>query len=447
MILPLAMPSYIAAMLYGYLLEEAGSVQTWWREMSGLTYGEYGFPAIRSTGGVIFILSCTLYPYIYLLARGAFVMLSHQTIESATMLGLTRRQLFTHLAIPLARPAIMAGSALVMMESLADFGVASLFGVPVLTTGMYRAWAHMYDPIAAARMASLLLIIIAAAIWLEKCNRQQAHYHNNTALYHPLTRWHTGTLTQLLMLAGCLVPVLCGFIIPCIRLLQWALSHMPQLWTDTTLQAVSYSFIIAGLTAITTLVVGSICAYLMRHSPSSLLRLSITLCTSGYALPGIVIAIGVMLIFIYLERYVPFLLTGTMAGVIWGCSLRFLTIAFQTMQAGLSRITPQLDEAATLLGASPRQTVWRVHLPMLTASTVSALLLVFIDTLKELPATLILRPFNVNTLAIRAYELAKDDMLPHAAPVALWLVALSILPVLYLNHRLSHARPGETIAC
>jgi iron(III) transport system permease protein len=446
LVLPLAIPPYIAAMTYGGLLEGAGAVQYWIRETFGLAYGEYWFPAIRSEGGMIFVLTLTLYPYVYLLARGAFLMQSRHMLETATLLGYGRVSLFTRVALPTARPAWVAGIALVVMEVLADFGVASLYGVPVFTTGIYRAWQSLYDPIAAARLATLLLAVVFLALWAERWARGDARFQNTTALYHPLERWFTSTARRWGMVAWCVALPVCGFVLPAATLVTWSLPAWEASLVARTWEVTLTSAWIAALTASVTVVVGLLCAYAVRpaHVPAAL-RAVVGLLTCGYAIPGSVIAVGVLVVFLTLEKQVFFghaVLTGTILGVVWGCCLRFLTIGFQTLRSGLERITPAMDEAAMMLGASPRRRLLAVHVPMLKGALLVAFLLVLIDTLKELPITLMLRPFNASTLAIQAYELAKDGVMHLAAPLALLLVALSIPPVLLLSRHLRGARPS-----
>ncbi len=447
LVLPLAVPSYIAAIVYGHLLEGAGPVQHWLRESFDMRYGEYPFPAIRSTGGAIFILSMTLYPYVYLMARGAFLMQSRQMLETGMMLGCSRSHLFTRLALPAARPALVAGLALVMMEALADFGVASLYGIPVFTTGIYRAWQGFYDPIAAARMASMLLILVVALLWLERRQRADAGFENTNALYHPLERWYPASrLKAWSMTLGCAIPMILGCIVPVMALISWSMGDI-SLWLDAqVLDAAFYSFIIAAVTALLAVAIGAFCAYGMRGKPSRITRASLLLATSGYALPGSVIAVGVLLLLVLAQNTAlagDILLTGTLAGLIWGCTLRFATIGFQSVRAGLEQVTLAVDEAATMLGETHWSRLRRIHLPLISGSAMAALMLVFIDTVKELPATLLLRPFDVSTLSIRVYELAKDEMLPLAAPMALLLIFLSLIPVLLLQRRFSTSRPGH----
>lgn len=449
LILPFAMPGYVAAMIYAYLLEGAGPIQLSLRELTGMGFHDYWFPNIRSLGGVVFILTITLYPYIYLMARTAFLTQSRQIMETGVVLGLSRKQLFYKLALPMARPALITGLALVMMEALADFGVVSLFGVTAFTTGIYRIWQGFYDPIAAARLAGLLLIFVLGLLWIERSSRRHARYDNTTGLYHPLTTHCFSGLSGWGITLLCALPVLLGFFIPLGWILKFSALNYDVFADSMTWSAAFNSFQLSLLTAVIAGAVGLLFAYALRRKQTPVIQSLVRLAVSGYAIPGSVVAVGVLLFLITLQNEVfagQIFLTGTMLGILWGCVLRFLTISFNSCESGLERITPAMDAVATTLGAGRWRILTAVHLPILKASLISGLLLVFVDTLKELPATLLLRPFNFNTLAIRTYELASDDLLPHATPTALLLVALSLYPVWLLNKKLSTSRPGDNHA-
>ncbi|MFW0777898.1 MAG: ABC transporter permease [Rickettsiales bacterium] len=444
LVLPFAMPAYVAAMIYGHGLEGAGPIQTWLRESFNLAHGDYYFPAIRSTGGVIFILTITLYPYSYLLARGAFILQSRQMLDTAEMLGLNKRQLLTRVALPIARPALIVGVALIMMEALADYGVVSLYGISTFTTGMYRLWHSFYDPMAAARLASILLVFVLGLLWLEKVARRQARYDNSTAIYHPLAPTTLPSPFGWLVAGLCFVPVLLGFIIPACVLLYYSVSHTDVFFDIKTWQATLNAITVALLTALIATTVGLIFSYQLRSKSGVMTKSIIRIATSGYALPGTVIAVGTLLFLVTLQNDVfdgNIFIIGTIIGVVWACVMRFLTISFNATEAELTRITPSMDDAATMLGTNRWQILRHIHFPMLKTSLIIGFLLVFIDTLKELPATLLLRPFNFDTLAIRTYELASDDLLPHAAATGIVLVLISLVPVWLLKGKILNAKP------
>lgn len=439
LLLPLAMPAYVVAMIYGHLLEGAGPVQTTLRNISGWTFRQYYFPNIRSISGVIMVLTVTLYPYCYLLARTAFMSQSREMLESGEMLGLTKRQLLMRVTLPLSRPALMVGVALVLMEALADYGVVSLYGVPTFTTGIYRLWQDFYDPFAAAKVASILLLFVFLILYLERRARKHAQYYNQNP--HPsLHLWVPSTIAGLGMSFLCLMPILLGFILPLGMLCYFSIQHLEVFADSATWDALINALIIGSLTAFIAVIIGLLFAYQLRQYANCMVTSLIRLATSGYAIPGAIIAVGTLLCLITVQNDLlggEIFITGTIIGIVWACVMRFLTISFNASEAALTRITPAMDEAACLLGRNRFAIMRSIHFPMLKASLFSSFLIIFIDTVKELPATLLLRPFNFDTLAIRTYELASDDLLPHASATALLLVFISLIPIALLTRRLS----------
>lgn len=441
LILPLAVPGYIAALIYAYLLDVAGPVQSAWRAWSGLSAGEAGFPPIRSLGGVIFILTITLYPYVYLLAKSAFLTLSLQMMDTGRVLGHGRWSLFFRLVLPMARPMLAVGVALVMMEALADYGVVSLYGVPAFTTGITRAWSSLYDPVAAVQMASLLLVLVVGLLTFERLQRGRAAYMNSTGLYQPLPRHSLSGALGWGVSALCAVPVVLGAGIPLAALGAMSYAQSAAFSDTATWQALGHSLQVALATALAAGLIGLLLAYRLRYAGDRLNRALTRLATSGYAIPGAVVAVGLMLLFTW---GTPWLITGSLIGIIWACTFRFLTISFHSIEAGLQRITPSMDAVAATLGAGRASIGRRIHWPILAPSLLAAMLLVFVDTLKELPATLLLRPFNFETLAIRTHELAGDELLVRAAPTALILVLISLAPVWLISRRMRAVRQEET---
>lgn len=442
LILPFAIPSYIAAMIYGFLLEGAGPIQEFIREKTGLEYGDYWFIQIRSISGVIFILTFTLYPYVYIIARSAFLSQSRQMIEVARSLGESNFSIIFKIAIPLARPAIITGLALVVMESISDFGVVSLYGVPSFTTGIYSIWNGFYDPIGASRLASILLIFVLMFLWIEKKSRGKASFENSSSAHQPLEITNLSGFKATIAFILLIIPIIAGFIVPLIFILKFSLSNFAIFKSPNTWNLVFSSIKISLIVATFATLIGLIFAYFLRSKKSFLQDRIIKIATLGYAIPGSVIAIGTLLFLVTLQNDIlggKIFLTGSILGVVWGCSLRFLTISFNNSEAGLSKIPVIMDHVGKSLGLNKFSILWLIHRPMLKASLVSSFILIFIDTIKELPATLLLRPFNFNSLAIKTYELAKDDLLPYAAPTALLLIVVSIAPVLLLASKLSRS--------
>ncbi len=444
LLLPLAIPSFIAAMIYGDALDSSGMVQQSIRALLGVEYGEYYFPSIRSIGGIIFILTITLYPYVYMAVRAAFLMQSQQMLETAKLLGTPKSAMLQRVMMPMARPAIVAGAVIVGMEALADYGVASLFGVPVLTTGIFRAWQGYYDPITAARLASLLFLFVLACISLERYSRKGARYHNVTALYHPLELMQLSRIGTWCVTLICSLVICVGVIFPVCTLIFWSFKAATLSLNDVMSSLASSAFI-GGCVAAVCLMGALFFAYFQRYYASPKLKMISIVALHGYALPGTVIAVGVLVVCIALQAALfdgaP-VLTASMMAVVWGCVIRFITVSYNNINASLQAVTPAMDDAAITLGYKQAGIMKHVHIPMIKGAIYTAFLLVFIDTVKELPATLLLRPYNMTTLAIKSFELAKDDLLYDAAPLALLLIGLSAVPVFLLAKKYDRSRPG-----
>lgn len=444
LLLPLAVPAYIIAYTYTGMLDFAGPVQSWLREVFGWSFGDYWFPEIRSLGGAILMLSLVLYPYVYMLARNAFSEQSASLLEASRTLGLSPRGHFWKVALPLARPAILTGMALAMMEAFADYGTVQYFGVPTFTTGIFRTWFGMGNAVAAAQLAALLTSFVLFLLLLEKWSRRKVRYYYQGQKHSAPARRRVGPARQLLLLVLCLLPVVFGFLLPAWQLSSWAFANWQRTLNGAFWQLVWNSFSLAAIAALLSVVLALIFAYARRLKQDPIVRLPVQLAALGYAVPGTVIAIGVMLPLAWFDQRIDLLaeqwfgirtgllLSGTIVALLLAYSVRFLAVSLHGIEAGLERIKPNMDNAARSLGFSPWQVLRRVHIPLLRGSVLTALLLVFVDVLKELPATLILRPFNFNTLAVRAHELASDERLADAALPALAIVLVGLLPVIIL---------------
>ncbi|MEE2023925.1 MULTISPECIES: ABC transporter permease [Alkalimonas] len=444
LLLPLAIPAYIIAYTYTGLLDFAGPVQTHLRDLFGWRYGDYWFPEIRSLGGAILMLSLVLYPYVYMLARNGFREQAASLQEASRTLGLTTRQHFWQVALPLARPAILTGTALAMMEAFADYGTVQYFGVDTFTTGIFRTWFGLNNSLAAAQLAAMLTSFVLFLLVLEQWSRRKIrYYHQGQKDSRTPRKLLTGGRGWVVLLL-CLLPLLFGFVVPATQLTLWALATWQQTMDERFLQLVWNSFSLAALAALLAVLLAVIFAYARRLRRDWLVLVPVRLAALGYAIPGTVIAIGVMLPLAFLDRHIDLLaeqwfgirtgllFSGTLFALLLAYSVRFLAVSLHSVEAGLQRIRPNMDQAARSLGCSPRQVLWRVHVPLLRGSVLTALLLVFVDVLKELPATLILRPFNFNTLAVRTFELASDERLADASLSALAIVLVGLLPVIIL---------------
>jgi iron(III) transport system permease protein len=449
LMLPLAMPAYVMAYAYTDWLQFTGPVQSMLRAATGWQAREYWFPEIRSLGGAVAMLSLALYPYVYLIARTAFVELSRSAIEAGRLAGLTAWGAFWRVAVPLARPAIVAGAALALMETLADFGTVSYFALEVFTTGIFKAWMSLGDSVAAAQLATCLLGFVVVVLALERASRGRAAYHA-VSLRKPAPPQKLRGAAAFGALAACAAPVALGFVLPALLLGALAWGERGALGARLA-SLVGNSFALAGLTALVTVALATLLAYASRVGRSNIIAAANRVASLGYAVPGAVIAIGVLVplgrldnaLAGWLEQAlgvkVGLLLTGSIVALVYAYVVRMLAVALQTTEAGLAKVTPSMEDAARSLGATPAGTLKRVHVPLLASSLAAGALLVFVDVLKELPATFALRPFNFDTLAIEAYNLAKDERLAEAAAPSLVIVAVGLIPLLFVTKRYFHA--------
>ena len=455
LLLPMAIPAYIIAYTYTGLLDFAGPLQTTLRGVFGWGYGDYWFPNIRSLSGAIVMLSLVLYPYVYLLARAAFLEQSVRVLEVSRTLGATPMHTFLRVALPAARPAIVAGVLLALMETLSDYGTVQYFGVSTFTTGIFRTWFGLGDAVAAAQLSALLMLFVIVLILLERWSRREARYHDTGTRQRSLPRHRLEGWRMGVGLTVCLVPLLFGFVLPAGQLLIWAVRTAPTVLDTAFLELTINSLLLASSAALVTLVVGLFMAYGRRLQGNRWVNGAVRVAGMGYAIPGTMIAVGVMIPFAWLDNSLDawmrarfdfstgLLLSGTIIALLFAYMVRFLAVSLQTIEAGLSKIRPSMDDAARILGHNPAAVLWRVHMPMLRGSLITAMLLVFVDVLKELPATLVLRPFNFNTLAVRTYELAADERLADAASASLTIVLAGIIPVILLSRSITRTRTGH----
>ena len=452
LLLPLAMPAYIIAYTYAGLLDFAGPVQTWIRDLTGLSYGDYWFFEIRSLGGAIIMMSLVLYPYVYLMARAAFLEQSVSSIEVGCSLGYSRWQAMWSLALPMARPAIIAGLSLALMETLADYGTVQYYGVSTFTTGIFRTFYGYGDTAAAAQLAASLLAFVILLVLLERYSRRRARYHSAAESRARADLIPLSGSKALIASLICLSPLMFGFIIPATQLLLWAIFEAEPLGWDFVGLAWN-SLSLAFLAAIIAVTLAIILSYAKRTKPIKPVRMVLAMAGFGYALPGTIIAIGVLIPLAWLDHRLMdvfdslgwsspgLLLSGSLVALLFAYTVRFLAVALGSVQSGLEKIKPSLDHAGRSMGHSPLDILRKIHVPLMRSSILTAVLIVFVDVLKELPATLILRPFNFNTLAVRAYELASDERLVDAAPASIMIVLVGLIPVLMLHASIARRRP------
>lgn len=458
--LPLAFPAYVIGYAYTDFLDHPGAVQTLLREVTGWGPRAYWFPEVRSTGGAAVMLILVLYPYVYLLARAAFLQQSATANLAARALGQGPWGAFFRVSLPMARPAIAGGVLLAVMETIADFGTVSYFGVQTFAVGIYQSWFAMADRAAAAQLALCLLVFALFLAVLERVTRGDARHHDTGRRHEaraavPLTGWAAWAAV-----AVCGVPVLFGFLLPAGLLLEMAIGSGQDLLSDRYLGFVRNSVILAGTAAVVTVGAAVLLGAYQRLEPGRLSTGAASVSRIGYAVPGGVIAVGLLVPFAALDNAVDafmearfgidtgLLFTGSIWLLVAAYTIRFMAAALNTYDGGQASLNTNMDAVARTLGATPGALVRRVHLPILRPSVLTALLIVFVDVMKELPATLIMRPFNFDTLAVQAHRLAADERLAGAAVPSLVIVAVGLLPValvcrsLGAKRRLPRATPA-----
>ncbi len=455
LLLPFAAPAYVLAYVYTDLLEFAGPLQTGLRELTGWGRHDYWFPEIRSTPGAVAMLSLVLYPYVYLLSRASFLTQSVQALGVARTLGCGSWGAFLRIAVPMARPGIAAGLALALMETLADFGTVEYFGVQTFTTGIYRTWFIRGSPETAAQLANILLFFVLAVLVLEKLSRGRARFAANTGRFQVLPRfrlegaraWGTAALVAL--------PVILGFLVPAAALLHLSIRGGDSLSGAAFLGYAGNSIMAATFAAVLTVAAALVLSYGGRMASGPLPAVASRIASMGYAIPGSVIAVGVLIPLAWFDNRLDafaearfgistgLLLTGGIAALLFAYVVRFLAVAYNSADAGLSRVTHTLDGASRSLGRGPWSTLTLIHAPLLRGSLMTAGLFVFVDVLKELPATLLVRPFNFETLATRTWRLAADERLAEASTAALAIVVAGLLPVILLSGGIARSRPGS----
>jgi iron(III) transport system permease protein len=440
LMLPLAMPAYVLAFVLVGLLDFTGPVQTWLRAVFGTSSW---FPSVRSTGGVIAVLSLAFYPYVYLLARNAFLTQGRRMLEAAQTLGYSRREAFWRVALPMARPWLAGGVVLALMETLADFGAVSIFNYDTFTTAIYKAWFAMFNLPAAAQLASILVLIVLLLAAGEQWLRGRRHYHSRGGYVQrqPLrgpARWGATLLCSLVLLAG--------FLIPFIQLAWWSHGVWATDFDERYPTFIGHSLLLAGLAALFVTLCALILAYARRRYRDGLTQWLVRLSTLGYAVPGTVLAVGVFVPIAWLDSWlIPLarswgweswqVLSGTLAVMLLALAARFMAVGFQPVDAAMQRITRNQEDAAHSLGLNPRQTLLRLHLPLLRGGVATAALMVFVEVMKEMPITLMTRPFGWDTLAVRVFQMTSESMWERAALPSLFIVLAGIVPALLLVTR------------
>lgn len=455
-ILPFAIPAYLMAYIYTDFLDIAGPMQAMIRNLFGLSLGDYWFPNIRSIEGAIIIMSLAFYPYVYMLTRSSFLEQSTSLLEASRIMGYSTWQSFFRVAIPVARPGIAAGLALALMETLNDFGTVEYFGVQTFTTGIYRTWFGLGERPAAAQLAAFLLAFIVVLIILERWSRNKiSNEKANSSRFKRLNRFQLKGFKSFAAFTVCFIPVLAGFILPVILLLEMFFSNLGHL-NFKFIELSFNSFTVSALTGFLAVVMALIMAYSARLNPTRSVKFFNRVSSLGYAIPGSVIAVGVLIPFGFFDNSIDsffrnyfgfstgLLFSGTIFAMVFAYLVRFLSVSYGGVEASMEKITPNMDEAARGLGYRFSKVLRSIHIPMMSGGLLTAGLLVFVDVMKELPATLIVRPFNFDTLAVQVYRYASDERLVESAGAALMIVLVGIIPVIIISRTIAKSRKSET---
>lgn len=451
LLLPLVLPTYIIGYAYADLLAYAGPLQSALRGVTGWQRGDYWFPDAGTAMGVACLFTLVLYPYVYLAARAAFLSQSRSLLDASRILGHGPWRTFFGIGLPLARPAIAAGAVLALLEALADFGTVQYFGVHTFTTAIYRTWFGMGDRDGAGQIAVILLAIAVILVLIERHSRGRARYHvaSNLRETPEPTRLSDGWAAVVLPL--CALPVLLGFVLPVAHLIQLAWRANVSLTGQDFLREAMHSLVLATLAAVAIAALGLFLAYAGRLVRERSFNRLIEFAALGYAIPGAVIAVGILLPLVAADRALDSLsqrmlglsiglvLSGTVVALLLAYTVRFLAVGLANIAPGLAAIDPAMDASARILGARPLDILRRIHLPNLHGPALTAALVAFVEVLKELPATLLIRPFNFDTLAVGVYRYASDERLAEAAVGAVVIVAASLVPVILLSRAI--ARP------
>ena len=454
LMLPMAMPSYIVAYVYTDLLDYSGPLQAGLRSLfDWQSPTDYWFPAIRSLGGAAWVLALVLFPYVYLLARASFLEQSVSLIHSSRLLGCTPWQSFRRLSLPLARPAIMVGASLVAMETLADFATVHFFAINTLTTAIYDTWLGYGSLATAARLSCLMLLAVVLLIALERRSRQRQQVFQKSMGHEQPLRYPLKGASRLLAGLWCWGLVLAGFALPFVILLDYGVRYFALSWTLEFVRFAGNSLLISALTALLAMAIALLLGFFRRLDGGTRSLLPLRIAATGYAMPGTVLAIGVLVPLTALDfglndlaewlgmQGPGLLLTGTLTAIVFGYLVRFVAIAIGSVESSMGKISPSLDMAARSLGQGAGGMLRRIHLPLVRRGLFAGAMLVFIESMKELPAALLLRPFNFDTLATHVYQFVSDEMLERGALGAIVIVLVGLLPLIWVNRSLDS--PGH----
>ena len=448
LILPLAVPPYILAYTFTGLFDTYGTANNLIREIFNLSREFTFFPKVRNVPGAIIVFSFTLYPYVYLVSRMAFINQSKSILEAGRTLGLNKIEVFYKLAVPMIRPAVIAGLMLVAMETLSDFGAVDHFAISTFTTGIFRTWYGMYDIHTAKQLASLLLIVAIMFIIAEKYSRKNADYSFAGSVFRQLRLIQLTGFKNFFAFLFCFIPIFIGFILPILELSYWAFNYKLDFFNEKFITTAWNSFYLAIISALLCTCLALFINFSVRYKNNNLLKFLSSFLTVGYAVPGIILAIGVMQLLTFLDasfigKNLKFILTGSLIGLIIAYIIKSYALASSTIESGYQRVNMRLDDVAKSLKSSGWSLLGSVHLPLLKTSFLTSILLVVSEVIKELPATLILRPFNFDTLAVYTYIYAAEERMYDAAAPSIAIVMIGLLPIIVLTRMIRRSRPAS----
>ena len=445
LILPLAIPPYILAYTFTGLFDPFGDANNLARSLFGMDSNFVLFPNVRNIYGAIIVFGFTLYPYVYLVSRSAFINLSRSMQESARLLGLSQFQVFYKLSLPLIRPAVIGGLMLAVMETLSDFGAVDHFAIQTFTTGIFRTWYGLYDLQTAMQLSSLLLLVIVVFYILERNNRGNELYSSSNSTFSPNIEQNLYGINALLAFSLCFIPIFIGFLLPIIELSIWAYEVNLKFFDANFINTFTNTI---GLSLVTGLVCAALALLInfsVRYKPLFVINRLSSLLSVGYAVPGLILAVGIVQLFVYLDNSVfsslDVVLTGSLFGLILAYVIKTYALANSSIESGYERISNSLDDSSKILGTVGWSLLRNIHMPLLKTSILTSILLVMSDVIKELPATLILRPFNFETLAVSAYVYASEERMIQAAAPAIAIVMTGLIPIFFLSKMIRSSRP------
>ena len=449
LILPLAIPPYILAYTFTGLFDSYGTLNNLSRDLFQLGDGVNIFPNVRNIYGAVVVFSFTLYPYVYLVSRSAFINQSRSMLESGRMLGLSQFGIFYKLSLPLIRPAMIGGVMLVVMETLSDFGAVEHFAVQTFTTGIFRTWYGMGDLNTAMQLASMLLIFVGVFLFIERKSRKQAAFTTNASNFRPIQIDQLSGVYSVLAFIACLMPILIGFLLPISELLVWAINYNLSFFNEKFIKTAMNTVYLSIAAAILCSTLALLINFSIRLNKSRFLNILNSFLSIGYAVPGLILAVGIVQLMTFLDRNLflssNFILTGSLIGLILAYIIKSYALSNSTFESGMENISPRIDDSARVLKSTGWNLLGRIHFPLLKTSFLTSILLVTSEVVKELPATLILRPFNFDTLAVSTYIYAAEERMFEAAAPSIAIIIVGLIPIIILTKMIRSSRLGDNL--